>query len=242
MILKNKLGSGHIEVVISFVIFIGFLIFLFILFNPLKKSINETIVDSTIFNIGENASMNVTSTSIRINNYIDLDSYDCFQIPVLESLGCSSERKILSKNSSEGVIDSKIESGKIIINLLNNEKYYTLHCSEEISERAGIKTNCKVLDANEYNIGQIKTKYAWSEAKLRSFENKYLNSYKEIKEKFVSGGNDFSFSIRNLSNDEKFIGRKSAPKGIGVNSKTIQIELIDNKATIKKAIITVTIW
>ena len=45
--IKNKKGISHIEVIISLVIFIGFLIFLFVFLKPVRnREISQTILDT----------------------------------------------------------------------------------------------------------------------------------------------------------------------------------------------------
>ena len=50
-LIKNKAGQQHLEVIISFAIFIGFLIFLFIIFNPFKAPSDPKISDTVFINL-----------------------------------------------------------------------------------------------------------------------------------------------------------------------------------------------
>ncbi|MBS3100477.1 hypothetical protein J4463_04690, partial [Candidatus Pacearchaeota archaeon] len=45
----SKKALGHVEVVVSFIIFIGFVTFLFVIFNPFKQS-NGANAAENVFN------------------------------------------------------------------------------------------------------------------------------------------------------------------------------------------------
>jgi len=67
----NKRGISHIEVILSFVIFVGFLTFALFFFNPLDSS---RVLDSSLFyafdEISDNVSIKLESYSVTINNTV----------------------------------------------------------------------------------------------------------------------------------------------------------------------------
>jgi hypothetical protein len=243
MIIKNKMGKGHIEVIISFIVFIGFLVFLFVIFNPLNKPVNKNLTNIVFFNIGENITTNITSSSIRINDDVNIDGQGCFTIQEsdLPSLVCVNPKKILAKNSSETIVASKVNNG-ININFGGQDKFYIIYCSEEITENENIETDCISLNRENFTIGMINTRNAWSEKKLEKFEEEYLSNYDTLKDKLIPEGNDFGFIISNLSGSVLFKGEKTIPKGVNVNANTIPVNLIDSNANIKSGTATIMIW
>lgn len=67
--MSGKRGAiGHIEIIVSFIVFFGFIVFLFYVFNPLKRSgISEgswNIINEAIIN---NVTMNVLTTTVILN-------------------------------------------------------------------------------------------------------------------------------------------------------------------------------
>jgi len=66
--MQKKAVIGHIEIIISFIIFIGFLVFLFYIFTPLKKSgVNEGMLNLVEEVLRKNAEIPVISASVILN-------------------------------------------------------------------------------------------------------------------------------------------------------------------------------
>ena len=61
---KNKLGQAHIEIMLSFVIFIGFLLFVLIFLNPFAKTESVDLISSIEKSILNNVSADIGKMSV----------------------------------------------------------------------------------------------------------------------------------------------------------------------------------
>ena len=72
--MKNKRGLGHIEAILAFVLFIGFLIFAFYFFSPFSggNRLLDSSIDYAFREININTSIDMESYSVVINNDVNL--------------------------------------------------------------------------------------------------------------------------------------------------------------------------
>jgi len=87
----NKKAQSHVEVIISFIIFIGFLLFLFIFLNPFAKPKPDYILEDTQRALIENISSRVGKLSIITGNEncydFNEEDYEGHYIEVKEDVG-----------------------------------------------------------------------------------------------------------------------------------------------------------
>ena len=79
---RSKRAQGHIEVMLSFTIFVGFLLFIFIFLNPFAK----TKSDQAINNVQE-AIINEISDEVGKLNIIVNQTSDCYDNTEVETYG-----------------------------------------------------------------------------------------------------------------------------------------------------------
>ena len=169
----NKAGTGHVEVIISFVLFIGFLAFILITFNPLKGPPNPAIVNSVYNVLEDNLSVELNKVSINLN---DITGQSCFILKdsgnLISDLKCNNNN-IFVKDQDNNRKYAEIVSNKIVSALNPSKNFYTIYCSDEIDPITGNFENPNLC--NEYS--QLSVVY-------------FLNN------SFGSGGNSFfTFSI-----------------------------------------------
>jgi len=75
-LLKCKRSQAHVEMMISFVIFVGALIFIFIFINPLKGNKQDNSIEEIQKIILKNISLDIAEISVVINS-----TNDCYDIP-----------------------------------------------------------------------------------------------------------------------------------------------------------------
>ncbi len=245
--IKSKKGASHVEMMISFVIFIGFLIFLFAIFNPLKKTTNPGISDLVLINLEENLTKSLSTVSIKVNRDVVFQPGDtCFSIANIRDMNCNAERKIIIKNITGNIIGSRINGNNIEITFVNkdsNEQFYTLYCSDELKEQLGDFQQCASIDNTQYTLGIINERELWSEKNLMNFESDYNEKYSELKDKFIQKVNDFNFIVTRIDDGKiLFQGNKNPSKNIRVYAKTTPIDMLDENANITKSTMNIIVW
>ncbi|MFA6023441.1 MAG: hypothetical protein WC781_05120 [Candidatus Pacearchaeota archaeon] len=242
----NKKGAAHVEIIISATIFIVFLMFLFVLLNPFKKTVSDEVINTAYININEMVKTNFSSVSINLiedNELIDkIKLKGCFSINTLSDIDCSENRKIIVKNESGSIINSNIIDGKILIEYSEKDRYYTIYCSNEIELHENGINLCQYVESSQYVLGSIRLKEVWSEKKLNLLNETYYNQYTSLKEKVVPQGTEFSILITDINGNVKFNLLKNVPKGIDVKARQIPIDKINKDANVTKEVLRILIW
>lgn len=65
---KSKLAQGHIEIILSFVLFIGALAFLFIFINPFAQTSEDSVIENIQNKIINNVSLEIGKLSVVLTN------------------------------------------------------------------------------------------------------------------------------------------------------------------------------
>ncbi len=245
--MENKKGQMHVEIIISFVIFVGFVIFLIVIFNPFKQTSNEGTTNFVFLNVDNNLSTSLSSVSIKINDPDVIGASKgagCFEIDNIIGLKCNGERNLLVKDKEDNILKSQIVSDKIRIETStlpeNEDTFYTLYCSDEILPNQDELSNCHLLDINneDYILGKISEKSVWSRKNLERFNATYFNDYNNLRKEIVPSGSDFAIKIFDFQKIEFDISN-NIPQGVSVFAKSMSIEILNETADIKQASVTV---
>jgi len=245
----NKKAQGHVEVIISFVIFIGFLLFLFVIFSPFKKPMNPNLVDSVFANLDAQMSVSVGSISIDVDeDALSRLSKNCFSISnsqLIEDLGCglgSGGKIIVRVPNYETPVGAQVDGGSILIEKKNS--FYTLYCSTEFVEQ-GV-SDCEDLSSENYELGVIVERKVWSTEKLGILEGQYNDveneGYGKIKDIYISEANDFGLVVYDLDGGEKFRMKKEIPKGLESYAKIFPVQVVDSQADFERVKASVVVW
>ena len=254
--MKSKKAVGHVEVILSFVIFIGFLMFLFFIFNPFDLISNNSLVDSVFLNMKEELGTKVSSVSISLSEEIisTLTDKPCFGITdandFLKETNCKDNTQIIVRDKNNDLRDVHINPPnptKVEIELKNADenKFYTILCSEDFNEANTPLTGCQDIgeEGTDYDLGIINEKEVWSNKSLTTFKIAYEEDYTSLKKKIVPEGSDFGFKLWDLDNpNTPLLEAGVPPSGTRVDAKTIPIDVLEEDGLIKKRTITIISW
>ena len=239
--MKSKLGAGHVEVILSFIIFVGFLIFLFFIFNPFDLTRDSSLVDSIFLNLEEDLFATLTEFSINLNEAPN----GCFSITNLDDFNCQAPAQISVRDENGERKDANFNPNTINIAHTAENKFYTIVCSEDI-ESFWSPQGCTLVPDGDYSLGIISEKTVWSMVKLEQFKNDYETSDEEVMEKYVPVGNDFGIRLwdleDNLQQEDPLISAGEVPEGIRVDAKTVPIDVLETNGLISKRTLTILTW
>ncbi|MEM4625228.1 MAG: hypothetical protein QXJ28_00465 [Candidatus Pacearchaeota archaeon] len=246
--LPNKKAQKHVEMILSFVLFFGFLIFFFSFFNPFKIKTSRESLDAVFIRLEDTLTTKLVSFSISIADSSLTPGYNCFSINKSETYPCGS--KLIVRNASQEIIPVSYDSQNYYL-LFNgkNQNFLIFDCyGEENYDTYGNipndPTTCNNLSINQdFNLGIINKKNFWSYSKIIDFKREYERDYDKLKDNYVQKKNDFALILFNVDGTKNLTISKQVPKGINVNAKSFIIHTIDeNNGDIYQKVLNIITW
>ena len=242
---NKKRASGHIEVMISFVIFIGLIVFLFIMLNPLKIfSASKSMLDTTTNKVIENVSTELTSSSVKVTSLPEGSMEDCLTI----SLKSKAEEELIVKNETGGEVESAKGTETLSFKYDGSNRFYRISLSENIfPTKLLVGSSCATLEPTDYQLGITRTRDIISSEKLKTFTEEYTEDYDALKTS-LGLENNFNFIIFKGDGSifevdgTKIRGQENPPGGINVLAKDVVIEILNKSADIIPAIMNIRAW
>jgi len=251
----NKRGMSHIEVILSFVIFLGFLIFLFAIFMPFKTSNGSDVyLDIASREIKNNISAQVNFFTLRLNE----QSTGCFYFDYNASLtkvNVQNENYIkidamnreLSQQEISAAAAAAAAGGKSIkpdtekrVIISGEGKFFYIYSYEEFNESDIDEQTCKQLEKEDYVVGLFRSHNMVSFKKLEAFRDSYNLDYESVK-KEIGITQDFKFSVRDTLNKDILNITKKVPK-TKVFARDEPIQIVYTNGSFKYAILNIQLW
>ena len=245
MEILNKGGISHIEVMLSFLIFIGFVIFALYFFSPIQTS---RLVES---------SLSYAFREVKINVSVELESYsvslnltsvivDTIAVNLSNSLVNANVR---AENYLETVVPSMRDSNNPNIiyfewadtNYGSGKGFVIIKLSEDFEPYSGT-VNSTAVDEDLYGIASSNTVKLISEKRILALKDLYIGDYVSLKERFnLPGRVGFGFGLVFDEND-KIEAQEEVPKGVEVFSDSERVEVLRTNGNIEFADLIVEIW
>jgi len=233
-LIRNKKGVSSIEIIISFVIFLTFLIFIFVYLNPIRSNDKTPILVSLETGIKQQAMADLIEFPVAVNKSNITSA--CFYIRVPQNF----ESNISVKSLDDKNINYTILSGNIYLNNIH-DKLYRFIKSDEIKNNETSMNGCQSLDISQYTFSVERTKQIYSYTKLKQMNDSYYTGYTGLQEKL-----DFpitsDFSIVIGSDELNFTMTKNIPSNVQVIVRQFPIEILTSNADKIKAVMTLAVW
>ena len=217
----NKKGSSHFEIIISFILFVGFTLFLVLSLTPTKQDLLE---ESILFGVKnaffDNATTNVTSVLIDIkktqgNGNLCPQNKACYP----EEIG-NSENKIFKEEK---------------------ECVYYISASQEFPEDL-VSDKCKDNENKKnYSLGYIEKQQVISNNTLQIFKKEYYSDYNASKTRFgVPDVVDFAVDFD--ASDDVIDMTKTVPDGAPVIAGVYRKKVLYGNGSIINQDFIVKVW
>lgn len=188
----KKRGAAHVGIVLSFIIFITFLIFIYsILIQPaISQNSKQSVLENLKIKLTEEISKELILTTINIvdkpENCIRLTNF-------INDIGINSE--LIVKNKLNNKQTSYVLGNDLEISRSNvGDTLFKIYYSEEFSGLSNIGEN--PCDSTTYTKGLIRTNKYVFESSFISLINEYNADYDLVKDKLkVPSGSDFGFGF-----------------------------------------------
>jgi len=252
----NKRGS-HVDVIISFVIFISFIAFSYILLQPtlttkqVKESVANSLEISLVNNLSNGSTNNLTIISLAarqnsVKTCINLKDF-------LNKAGINSPNLVL-KNSTGAIFPISNSTTDLYVDVTSNQQlnyFFSVYYSPSFSLiPGGTLSGCNTLQQgnsqNNYTIGQAETVSSLSQNifdfNVRSLIGTYNQNYDYIKRWFnLSPGNNFGFNFT-YQNQTTIGTNDKIPQFTEVYSQAFPILYTTGNSSLQSGLLTVRIW
>lgn len=251
---KNKNGS-HVGMILSFVIFITFLVFLY---SIIKPTINtgkdkQTILQNIETKIIQNTSANFTVTSVKINENSIQDKI-CIQFVTLLTFEVSEIPFPIIVKNEYGTIENSYIVDLTLPDLIidrdtKNELFFKVYSSTELNgglptKPSGLQCTKKKNDEGSggYTIGSIILDRYIFESNINSLKTAYETDYEKMKEDLnIPPGTEFEF-IFTKSDGTAITPTGERLKPANVYAEENPVQYVDANANIQSGFIKITVW
>jgi hypothetical protein len=229
--MKNQKGVSGIEMIISFTLFITFVLFIFTYMSPLSMPASRALLNDLENSVMENASVNVNTTGFAINTLIDKP---CFSID--ENLAgkfiTDSKGNEISSNQQKNITYS-------------GEKFYYINSAGIAGNYTPLNAGCvKLSKGAGYSLSVERAEKIYYNKSLANMKILYDNNYSRLKSdlKFPAGS-DFSIIVLDSNQQEIISMKKTAPR-VNVLSKEFPAEILSDENGIKiiKGYVRLLVW
>ncbi len=252
----NKRGS-HVGAMLSFVIFITFLIFLYSILQPSLKTEadKQDMVDYLTAKLKENFTSELLSVSMTIHEYQTGSGKSCITVKDIltgiEGQGLNKNLLII-KNSSNSNLPYFIETGNDLSIKTGTQfdSFFKIYSSKDITSSKCIPISCVVPCYTQtlnsgYDITSVGQMNETSLIQAIKFKKNYelsTLSYEKIKTLFKVPENiEFSFIFKQ-ANGSLIEPSKILPTTADVFVGETPILYIDDNADLKSGFLTVKVW
>ena len=231
-----KRGAGHIEVIISMVLFIGFVMFVFYFFNPIKSS---RIVDSSLpylfSEINENLNVELETYSVKVDENIGLNDVLAVELSP-ETLD---SKKVRVEDYYETKRLESRYSGNTVYIKPEGEDFILIKICEDFEDYQD-DTGDAQYGEGDYVISYVGTREIFSEKKAEELNQKYLEDYESLRSEFNLGRTNFGFSL--VFSDSQVRAEKFIPAGTDVFSEYRRKEVLRESGELEFADLIAMVW
>jgi len=239
---KSRKGVSTIEMIVSFTIFLAFVIFLIAYLNPVRTTdISGALLDSAEAGID-----NATQTSL-VEMPVALPeggTSGCFEIPNPFNLtGASISNMFIEDSQGRYANFAIVHNYNLTIQgTSSSEKIYYIYFSEDETTNDAHTLSCSSpFIKYSFSVPRLKVYYSYS--KLKAFNKTYFNDtiYNSMKTQFnLPGTYNFGLRIYNSTSTIMEIMRQK-PEKVIVKAREIPIQLMHGKTT-EYAQMSVQVW
>jgi hypothetical protein len=236
----NRKGISYIELIISFVMFVSFLIVLFVYLNPVKQPIlSEVILSSIEQEFENNVSIILYETPFKI-----LDSaVECFKNGTITKILIENDpNKIFIENEYGKSVNFSLTTDMLSVQN-SNSPVYSIFYSNQTTFKPSLLS---IPGCNDVRYVASTTRFfnIYSKRSIKKINDMYYTDYLGLKQKFdVPQFNDFAISIKNENNAPIFEMTREIPKNVIVQAREFPISILDEGTKEKiKGYINIRVW
>jgi hypothetical protein len=237
--LKEKKAVSHIEMAISFGMFILFVFFLLVYLKPIRtQNISDVLIDAVITGLEKNATIQLIELSVTLKASV---AEDCFSIT--NPFATTNPRNMFIKDENDNLLKFTFDNDNIKIEKSGN--FYYIFFAEETFDPVSSPTEpCTSLNTSDYEYAASKTYELFSSSKLEEIVQNYSNNYEELKKSFNFPVNyDFTVKIMLMTTKQEIFSMERAkPEKVEVVAQEVPMEILQRDGSILRTIANVQVW
>lgn len=246
---RKKKGS-HVGLVLSFVVFITFLIFLYSLIEPAIKTQKDkqSLLDYLEIELMKNFVENMTTATIQIDEEVKKGS-DCVKLQgvakdiIKEIFGGDEEKleRLIFKNQSNDILNYSKSGGGIIVGTGEEyEGFLKIYYSDELEPSPFFDgVGCDPITG--ISVGLIIEEKPLFGGIIEELIEQYNTDYESLKGNLnLPPGTEFGFSF--TYSNGTIIGTEEKEVFTSVYAREIPIQYIDEEANIQCGFLNIRIW
>lgn len=238
---KTKKAQTHVEVILSFIIFLGFIFVVLYFMNPIitpqPSYTSLTAVQNIIL---ANFSFDYQTFSLILNQPVS----GCFLIKD----GLPIQNGFIVVDSSNTILPSKQVSGDVYIDVTYadssiDKRYYTFLVSNKFYNAPMIDVGCSEITSDKYSLGILSYQNAIFEDDLKNFTNEYVLDYNGLR-KNLGINDEFNFIVYDLSRNVLYNESLSVNSPVMGNilSRDIPLTMINSTGGKNQIIFNLRVW
>ncbi|MBI2044400.1 hypothetical protein HYT24_03485 [Candidatus Pacearchaeota archaeon] len=234
----NKKGT-HVGVVISFAMFVIFLLFLYaFLINPvMNKESKEIVLENLKAKIIENVSEELTTASVYIKNN---NGNSCIRLQNFFTI-TGFGTQLIARNAADAKESAYTQSNDLVIDRAsNNNVYFKIYYLDWFNSLTN-QNGCHQIKEEEYSMGLVNKEKLVSLQKVSDLIKIYEANYFLTKDNFsVTSGNEFNFML--IYANKSTASPKERNVTTSVYAAEIPVQYFDSNANISFGTIRVKVW
>lgn len=233
---NKKALAIHIEMILSFIIFAGFVIFLLTAFPVYKTSKSTLGLDAAEREISDFVRLDARHFTVILNTTAGKNCF-CFE-------SNSQLDKVVAINEREELVGAYYSNGIVCIN--DAENFHSVYSSGDFKEDR-FTGDCENLDKTkgEYLIGLEDEVSMVSYSKIVNLIESYNSGYENLKKSMgIPEREDFGFRVTNLKGEEilNLSAMKNKPARVQVSARSFPGQIVYENGSSVFAMINVQEW
>jgi hypothetical protein len=232
----QKEGLGHIEMILAFVLFVGFLFFGLYFFNPLSA---DRLLDSSVDYASREIIKNTSLDTLTYSLVINASDPSLVALPI-SALEVPSGSSFLVLDSKGKVLPSQI-TGIFLSFDRGSDRFVKIIVGSFAVATTNLSMG-EIIPLENYTISSSESERLTSETSFKMLKERYDLDYVALKKDFnLPGRVDFSFSAI-FSDENNVTATQFVPEGLEALSKQERIEVLMEDGTVEFADLLVRVW
>ena len=235
----EKRGLSHVEVILSFILFIVAVGFALYFFSPSDYNrLSKVSLEYGFREILENTSVEVESYSVKI---IGGGGFPLSGVVMIDISGLDTNWKVRAEKDTREVLPSARTENKIFISntAWNNGDFIYIRFSEDFVAYAPPPATEENTGFDE--IASSETEEVISEKRFLELNKTYYSNYLNLKKEFnLPDRVEIGFSL--VLSDKEISAEKNVPAGLEVFSEKRRVEVLKNTGEMEFADLIVRVW
>ena len=242
----NKKGS-HVGIIISFIVFVTFLIFLFLILEP-SLSVNKE-KDAVLSNIQTSLldylASDLTTLSVNINDGFVLSRGSCLQFvditPLIET-GLDGGHMFVKNSAGDNLNFDWRGSPDWHLRTENNgiNRFFKIYASNGIFSQENDLNGCKNVQKTEYTLGNVKTERHIFEQNIINAIELYDTDYSLLKQNIGLLSGEFGFDF--VYADGTVLSTGESTQRVSVYTKQTPVDYLDKNLNSDAGSIIIKTW